>query len=127
VANTPAKMVALGEEGLKQHIKTIGLFNSKAKNVIALCEILIAPAFRRRGAGADRDALEKLPGVGRKTANVVMNCRLRPADDLRRRHPYLSASATAPAWRPARRCAAVENRSSTRKRPAVPHSTRTTG
>jgi endonuclease-3 len=69
---TPAQMVALGEEGLKQHIKTIGLFNSKAKNVIALSEILV-----RDFAGevpADRDVLTSLPGVGRKTANVVMNC-----------------------------------------------------
>jgi endonuclease III len=68
---TPAQMVALGEEGLKAHIKTIGLFNTKAKNVIALSEALIA---EHGGAvPADRDALEKLPGVGRKTANVVMN------------------------------------------------------
>jgi endonuclease III len=68
---TPEQMVALGEEGLKEHIKTIGLFNSKAKNVIALSEALIA---EHGGAvPADRDALEKLPGVGRKTANVVMN------------------------------------------------------
>jgi endonuclease-3 len=69
---TPAQMVALGEEGLKQHIKTIGLFNAKAKNVIALSEILV-----RDFAGevpADRDTLVTLPGVGRKTANVVMNC-----------------------------------------------------
>lgn len=68
----PAQMVALGEEGLKQHIKTIGLFNAKAKNVIALSEALI----RDHGGEvpADRDALEALPGVGRKTANVVMNC-----------------------------------------------------
>jgi endonuclease-3 len=69
---TPQQMVALGEEGLKQHIKTIGLFNSKAKNVIALSEQLIA------GHGGevphDRDSLVKLPGVGRKTANVVLNC-----------------------------------------------------
>jgi endonuclease-3 len=67
----PQQMVALGEDGLKQHIKTIGLFNSKAKNVIALSEILI----RDHGGEvpADRDLLEKLPGVGRKTANVVMN------------------------------------------------------
>jgi endonuclease III len=68
---TPAQMVALGLEGLKAHIKTIGLFNNKAKNVIALSEILV-----RDHAGevpADRDALEALPGVGRKTANVVMN------------------------------------------------------
>jgi endonuclease-3 len=69
--DTPEKMVALGEEGLKQHIKTIGLFNTKAKNVIALSEMLI----RDFGGEVpnDRDALEKLPGVGRKTANVVLN------------------------------------------------------
>lgn len=68
---TPAQMVALGLEGLKAHIKTIGLYNNKAKNVIALSEILV-----RDHAGevpANRDALEALPGVGRKTANVVMN------------------------------------------------------
>ena len=69
---TPAQMVALGEDGLKAHIKTIGLFNGKAKNVIALSEILV----RDYGGEvpADRDALVALPGVGRKTANVVMNC-----------------------------------------------------
>jgi endonuclease-3 len=69
---TPAQMVALGEEGLKQHIKTIGLFNAKAKNVIALSELLV----RDHGGEVpqDRDALIALPGVGRKTANVVMNC-----------------------------------------------------
>src|SRR3546814_3386073 len=68
---TPAKMIALGEAGLKQHIKTIGLFNTKAKNVIALSKALIADHDGK--VPADRDALEKLPGVGRKTANVVMN------------------------------------------------------
>ena len=68
---TPEQMVALGEESLKEHIKTIGLFNSKAKNVIALSEALIAEHGGQ--VPADRDALEKLPGVGRKTANVVMN------------------------------------------------------
>ena len=69
---TPAQMVALGEDGLKQHIKSIGLFNTKAKNVIALSEILV----RDHGGEvpADRDVLTTLPGVGRKTANVVMNC-----------------------------------------------------
>ena len=69
---TPQQMVDLGEEGLKAHIKTIGLFNGKAKNVIALSEILI----RDHGGEvpADRDVLTTLPGVGRKTANVVMNC-----------------------------------------------------
>ncbi|EGD60057.1 DNA-(apurinic or apyrimidinic site) lyase / endonuclease III [Novosphingobium nitrogenifigens DSM 19370] len=72
IVKTPADMIALGEEGLKEHIKTIGLFNSKAKNVIALSEILV----REHGGEvpADRDALTALPGVGRKTANVVLNC-----------------------------------------------------
>jgi endonuclease III len=69
--NTPEAMVALGEEGLKAHIKTIGLFNTKAKNVIALSQQLID----RHGGEVPRDraALEALPGVGRKTANVVLN------------------------------------------------------
>ena len=68
---TPQAMVALGEAGLKEHIKTIGLFNTKAKNVIALSEQLIA----NHGGEVpeDRAALEALPGVGRKTANVVLN------------------------------------------------------
>ena len=68
---TPAQMVALGEDALKQHIKTIGLFNGKAKNVIALSELLVRD--HEGEVPADRDALEALPGVGRKTANVVMN------------------------------------------------------
>jgi endonuclease III len=69
--DTPEAMLALGEDGLKQHIKTIGLFNSKAKNVIALSQALVD----RHGGQVpqDRDALEALPGVGRKTANVVLN------------------------------------------------------
>ncbi len=68
---TPAQMVELGEDALKEHIKTIGLFNTKAKNVIALSEILV----RDFGGEVpeDRDSLMSLPGVGRKTANVVMN------------------------------------------------------
>jgi endonuclease-3 len=69
---TPLQMVDLGEEGLKEHIKTIGLFNAKAKNVIALSEKLIAEHGGE--VPADRDLLTTLPGVGRKTANVVMNC-----------------------------------------------------
>ena len=69
---TPAQMLELGETGLKDHIKTIGLFNAKAKNVIALSEMLVKDHGGE--VPADRDALEKLPGVGRKTANVVMNC-----------------------------------------------------
>ena len=68
---TPQQMLALGEEGLKQHIRTIGLFNMKAKNVIALSRALVE---RHDGeVPAERDALQALPGVGRKTANVVMN------------------------------------------------------
>ncbi|MEQ1725874.1 MAG: endonuclease III [Sphingopyxis sp.] len=69
---TPEQMIALGEEGLRAHIKTIGLYNTKAKNVIALSEALIRD--HKGEVPADRDALEALPGVGRKTANVVMNC-----------------------------------------------------
>jgi endonuclease-3 len=69
--DAPAKMIALGQDGLKQHIRTIGLFNTKAKNVIALSERLVAEHGGE--VPADRNALEALPGVGRKTANVVMN------------------------------------------------------
>jgi endonuclease III len=71
VADTPAAILALGEEGLKAYIRTIGLYNSKAKNVIALCAKLID----EHGGEVPRDraALEALPGVGRKTANVVLN------------------------------------------------------
>ena len=71
IADTPEKMLALGEEALRDHIKTIGLFRTKAKNVIALCERLIA-AYGGE-VPATREALESLPGVGRKTANVVLN------------------------------------------------------
>ncbi|MDH3218105.1 MAG: endonuclease III [Gammaproteobacteria bacterium] len=71
VADTPAKMLALGETGVREYIKTIGLFNSKARNVIATCRILVD----RHGSEVpdDRAALEALPGVGRKTANVILN------------------------------------------------------
>lgn len=68
----PEQMIALGLEGLKEHIKTIGLYNTKAKNVIALSEILVTDYGGE--VPPDRDELVKLPGVGRKTANVVMNC-----------------------------------------------------
>jgi endonuclease III len=71
VANTPQAILALGEDGLKKYIATIGLFNAKAKNVIATCRLLI----EQHGSEVPRDraALEALPGVGRKTANVVLN------------------------------------------------------
>ncbi len=70
-ADTPQKMLALGEAGLREHIKTIGLFNTKAKNVIALSRQLVAEHGGE--VPRTREALEALPGVGRKTANVVMN------------------------------------------------------
>lgn len=69
---TPQQMLELGEEGLKAHIKTIGLFNSKAKNVIALSQLLV-DAYGGE-VPATREDLVRLPGVGRKTANVVLNC-----------------------------------------------------
>jgi len=69
--DNPKKMVALGEEKLRDYIKTIGLFRTKAKNVIALSEALLRD--HKGGVPDDRDALQKLPGVGRKTANVVLN------------------------------------------------------
>jgi endonuclease-3 len=71
VANTPQAILELGEEGLKRYIKTIGLFNNKAKNIIATCRILLE---KFDGQVPDnRKDLESLPGVGRKTANVVLN------------------------------------------------------
>jgi len=72
VADNPAKMAALGEDGLKKYIKTIGLFNSKAKNIIGLSRMLMKE-FKGK-IPEERDALQTLPGVGRKTANVWLNC-----------------------------------------------------
>ena len=71
VASTPAAMVALGVDGISHHIRTIGLFNTKAKNVHKLSEMLLT--LHDGVVPADRAALEALPGVGRKTANVVLN------------------------------------------------------
>ncbi|TNC79859.1 MAG: endonuclease III [Oleiphilus sp.] len=71
VANTPESILALGEDGLKKYIKTIGLFNSKAENIIKTCRLLIEKHHSE--IPDDREALEALPGVGRKTANVVLN------------------------------------------------------
>ena len=71
VANTPQAMLALGMDGLIAHIKRIGLYRSKAKNILAACELLLQ---RHEGeVPQEREALEQLPGVGRKTANVVLN------------------------------------------------------
>jgi endonuclease-3 len=71
LANTPAAMLELGEDGVREQIKTIGLFNSKSKNLIKTCRLLL----ERHGGEVpcSREALEALPGVGRKTANVVLN------------------------------------------------------
>lgn len=71
VANTPEKIMKLGEEKFKDYIKTIGLYNSKAKNVIATCKILVEKYQGK--IPHSREALEELPGVGRKTANVILN------------------------------------------------------
>ncbi|MFK8051981.1 MAG: endonuclease III [Woeseiaceae bacterium] len=71
VANTPEAIAALGVRGLTKHIRHIGLYNSKARNVIATCKILLADYDSE--VPRDREALEALPGVGRKTANVVLN------------------------------------------------------
>jgi len=71
-ARTPKSMLALGEAGVKQHIKTIGLYNAKARNIMGLCEKLIADFAGK--VPENRDDLASLPGVGRKTANVWLNC-----------------------------------------------------
>ena len=71
VANTPAGILALGEDGLKRYISTIGLYNAKAANVIALCRMLLD--LHGGEVPRSRESLEALPGVGRKTANVVLN------------------------------------------------------
>jgi endonuclease-3 len=92
---TPEQMLALGEEKLTDAIKTIGLYRGKAKNVIALSKILI----EKHGGKVpkDREALQALPGVGRKTANVVLN-----VSPPLRWTPISSVFPTAPDWRPAR-------------------------
>lgn len=71
IANTPQAILSLGLDGLKDYIKTIGLFNSKAANIIALCRLLID--LHQGEVPKTREALEALPGVGRKTANVILN------------------------------------------------------
>jgi endonuclease-3 len=70
-ANTPEKILALGEAGLKDYIKTIGLYQNKARHIIQTCRLLIDQ--HQSQVPANREALEKLPGVGRKTANVILN------------------------------------------------------
>ena len=75
VANTPAAILALGEDGLRDYIKTIGLYNTKAVNILKTCQILLDEHSGE--VPADRAALERLPGVGRKTANVILNTAFR--------------------------------------------------
>lgn len=75
IANTPETLLALGVDGVKQHIRTIGLFNTKAENVIKTCTLLIEK--HQSEVPRTREELEKLPGVGRKTANVVLNTAFR--------------------------------------------------
>ena len=71
VADTPESLLALGVDGLKPYIRTIGLYNSKAENIIKTCRLLVEQHDSQ--VPRDREALEKLPGVGRKTANVILN------------------------------------------------------
>ena len=100
LADTPAKMAALGEEQRREAIKTIGLFRNKAKNVIALSRHYSSKRMAAR-CRTNRDALEALPGVGRKTANVVLNIAFGEADD-RGGHAYFPRREPHGRWRPAR-------------------------
>ena len=113
VANTPEAIYALGVDGLSDYIKTIGLFNSKARNVIAACKILIEQ--HNSQVPDNREALEALPGVGRKTANVVLNTAFgQPTMAV---DTHIFASATAPAslraktyWKSKRSCSSMFRR-----------------
>ena len=114
LADTPAKMLALGEERVTELIRTIGLFRTKAKNVIALSRLLV----ERHGGVVprEREALEALPGVGRKTASVVLERRLRRADD-RGRHAHLSRRQPHRPRRRARRRSRSRSGSKSARRP----------
>jgi len=91
-ADTPAAMVKLGERGIIQHIKTIGLYNNKAKNVLAACQMLCD--LHGGEVPNEREALEALPGVGRKTANVVLNTAFRQPTMAVDTHIYRVANRT---------------------------------
>ncbi len=101
VANTAQAILALGEEGLKRYIATIGLFNAKAKNVIAACALLVEKYDGE--VPADRAALEALPGVGRKTANVMLNTAFGQPTMAVDTHIFRVSNRTG--LRPARTCA----------------------
>ena len=104
LANTPAKLLELGEEGLRHCIRTIGLFNAKTANILATCRLLL----ERHGGEVpgDRQSLEALPGVGRKTANVVLNTAFRQAVMAVDTHVFRVANRTGLA--PGKTVAAVE-------------------
>lgn len=106
VADTPDAILELGEDGLRAHIRKIGLFNSKAKNIIATCEALVTKHGGR--VPHDRKALEALPGVGRKTANVVLNTAFGEPTMAVDTHIYRVANRTGLA--PGRTVRAVEDR-----------------
>ena len=106
VANTPEAILELGEEGLKEHIRTLGLFNSKAKNLVAACRILV----EQHGGEVPntRAELEALPGVGRKTANVILNTAFGEATIAVDTHIFRVANRTGLA--PGKTVRAVEDR-----------------
>jgi len=106
IANTPAALLKLGEARLKPYIATIGLYNSKAKNILATCRRLVEQHDGR--VPADREALEALPGVGRKTANVVLNTAFGEATIAVDTHIFRVANRTGLA--PGRNPREVENR-----------------
>jgi endonuclease-3 len=112
VAKTPAAMVELGVDGLIPYISSIGLFNMKAKNVIALSRILLDEHGGE--VPRDRDALEKLPGVGRKTANVVLNVAFGEPTIAVDTHIFRVANRTrlAPGADPSKRAVALPSRES---------------
>ena len=106
VANTPAALLALGVDGLSPYIKSIGLYNSKAKNIIATCRLLIERHAAR--VPATREELERLPGVGRKTANVILNTAFGEATMAVDTHIFRVANRTGLA--PGRTVRAVEDK-----------------
>ena len=123
VANTPQAIAALGVDGLKPYIATIGLYNTKAANVVAMAQQLI----EHHGGEVPRDraALEALPGVGRKTANVVLNTAFGEADHGRR-HPHLPRRQPHRAG-PGQDRARGRGRACSRRCPRTTCTTRTTG
>ena len=106
VAPTPQAMLDLGEEKLKTYIATIGLYNAKAKNILAACRALVETHGGK--VPKTREALEALPGVGRKTANVVLNTAF--GEPTIAVDTHISVSPTARVWHPARPCVPWKDR-----------------